>query len=131
MGRELHSRLLGHGNHVFQKSLQAPPQFFMRNRRQNAGWCVAVIDHVPDRAIRNGHVFGGTVHAQSDCMAASQRGSYAAADTGKTEVVPEYWNTGFAETANNGLHVFDLLRALRTVEQNIVPMRGIEVLDRG
>src|SRR5580704_6873617 len=128
MGRELHSRPFGHGGHLFQKSLQAPPQFFMRNRSQSAGCCVAVIDHVPDRAIRNGHVFGGTVHAQGDCMAASQWGGHTAAYASKTEVVPEYRNTSFAETANNGLHVFDLLRTLRAIEENIVPVRGIKVL---
>ena len=64
-------------------------------------------------------------------MAASQRCRYTAADTGQTEVVAEYRNTSFAEVANNGLHVFDLLWTLRAIEQNIVPVCGIEVFDRG
>ena len=131
MGGEPHPRLLGHGNHFFQKSLQASPEFFVRNRGQSASGCVAVVDHVPDHAVRDGHVFGGTVHAEGDRVAAPEWGGYAAAYSGQTEVVAEYRNSGFAEAANNGLHFLDLLRTLRTIEQNVVPVRGIEILDRG
>ena len=130
MGGELHARLLGHGNHFLQKSLQPPPEFFVRNRGQRAGRRVAVVDHVPYHAVWNRYIFGGTVHAEGDCMAATERRGHAAADARQTEVVAEHGNAGFTKAANDGLHFFDLLRALRTIEKNVVPVRGIKVFDR-
>src|SRR5208282_3709381 len=103
----------------------------MRNRRQSAGRRVAIVNHIPDHPIRDGHVFGGTIHPEGNCAAAPQRRSYTAAYACQTEVVAEYRNAGLAETANDGLHFLDLLRTLRTIEQNIVPVRGVEVLDCG
>ena len=34
-----------------------------------------------------------------------------------------------AHAANDGLHIFDVLRAQRAVEKNVVPVRRIEVLN--
>src|SRR5258708_29882512 len=90
-----------------------------------------VVNQNPDHAIRNGFVFGRTVHPQGDRMATSQRGGYTAAYASQTEIVAEHRNAGFAKTANDGLHFLDLSRTLRTIEQNIVPVRRIEVFDCG
>ena len=59
------------------------------------------------------------------------RGSHTTTYPSQTEVVSEHRNTSFAKAANDGLHFLDLLRTLRTVEQNVVPVCGIEILDRG
>ena len=131
MGGELHSRLLGHGNDIFEKSLQSPPEFFMGNRGQVAGGCVAVVHHIPDRPIRDRHLFDGTVHPHGDGIAAPQRDAHTAAYARQTEVVTEYRDAGFAKPANDALHLLDLLRTLGTIEQNIVPVRRVDILNRG
>ena len=130
MRRQLHSRLLRDRNHFFQESLQPPPQFFVGDRRYIPGRRLAVIDHVPDRSVRNGHFFGGTIHSQCYRASTTERSSDASAHPRQTEVVAEHWNSRFAEAANDGLNFFDLLRALRAVKQDIVPVRGVEVFDR-
>jgi len=132
MGGELHSRLLGHGNDIFEKSLQSPPEFFMGNRGQVAGGCVAVVHHIPDRPIRDRHLFDGTVHPHGDGIAAPAEGrSHGPHTPRQTEVVTEYRDAGFAKPANDALHLLDLLRTLGTIEQNIVPVRRVDILNRG
>jgi hypothetical protein len=64
-------------------------------------------------------------------MAAPQRPRHTAADPRQTEVIAEYRDTGFPKAANDGLHFLDLLGTLWTIEQNIVPVRRIEIFDRG
>ena len=110
---------------------QAAPQFFMGNRRQRARRRGRVVHHVPDHSVRNGNIFGGAIHAESDGVSASERGGDAAADTGQAEVVTQHRNARFAHPANNSFDFFDLLRPLRAVEKNVVPVCGIEILDGG
>src|SRR5258708_36916406 len=90
-----------------------------------------VVNQNPDHPIRNGYVFGRTVHPQGDRMATSQRGGYTAAYASQTEILAEHRNAGLAKTANHGLHFLDLSRPLRTIERNIVPGRRIEGFDSG
>ncbi len=90
-----------------------------------------VVDHVPDHSVRNGNIFGGAIHAEGDGVSASERGGYAAADAGQAEVVAQNRNAGFAHAANDCFDLFDLLRALRAVEKNVVPVCGVEIFDRG
>ena len=63
-------------------------------------------------------------------MTASIGSRDAPAYASQTEVVTKHRNARFAQAANHGFDVFDLLWTLRTVEQNVVPVRGIDVLDR-
>src|SRR5277367_2954126 len=97
MGGEPYARLLGHGNDFFQKALQAAPEFCVRNRGKITGEWRTVVDHVPDHPIWNGHVFGGTVHAQRDRMPPPERSSHATANTCQTKVVTEHRNASLAE----------------------------------
>src|ERR1700679_50914 len=103
----------------------------MRNRWQRACSRVAIVDHIPDHSIWNRHVFGGTIHSYGDGVTTAKRSGHAAANTGEAEVVAEHWNASVAHAANDGLHFLDLLRTLWTIEQNVVPVRGVKVLDRG
>ena len=102
----------------------------MRDRRQRALRRVGVVHHVPDHSVRNGNVFGGAIHAEGDGVSASQGRGHAAADPSQAEVVAQHRDARFAHAANNGFDFFDLLRPLRAVEKNVVPVRGIEILDR-
>ena len=63
------------------------------------------------------------------CPRPSER-SHAAADPSQAEVVSQDWNARFPHASNDRLNLFDLLRPLRTVEKNIVPVCRIEILNR-
>ena len=49
---------------------------------------------------------------------------------GEAEVVAHDGNADATDHLDRALELFHLLRLLRTVEQDVVPVRGIEVLDR-
>ncbi len=46
------------------------------------------------------------------------------------EIVAHDRDPRLPHPAQDRLHVLDVLRALRAVEQDVVPVRGVEVLDR-
>ena len=45
------------------------------------------------------------------------------------KVVSHDGNPRLTHAPNNRLHILDVLRALWAIQQNVMPMRGIEVLD--
>ena len=105
----------------------------LSRRRHNSSWemdgsvpggALGIVNHVPDHSVRNRDIVGGAVHADGDGVAASQRCSYATAHAGQAEVVSQHRNAGFTHAANNCFDLFDLLRTLRAVEQNVVPVAG-------
>jgi hypothetical protein len=61
---------------------------------------VLVVHHVPDRPIRDGDLFAGTIHSHCDRMPASQRSRYTPAHAGHTEVVAKHRNAGLAQAAH-------------------------------
>ena len=130
MGRQTHARFLGDRDTSARN---------LSSRRHSSSWemegsvpCRSgrVINHVPDHSVRNRNIFGGAIHSESDGVSASERGGDAAADPGQAEVVAQNWNAGFAHAANDCFNLFDLLRALRAVQKNVVPVCGIEIFDR-
>src|ERR1700677_536368 len=125
-----HPRLLGHGNNIFQESLQPAPEFFTRNRWKSTGSRIAVVNPIPDRSIRNWNVVRRAVHPHGDGMPTAHSSGDTSYYARQTEDVPEHRNASLAQMANDGLDCLDLLRPLRAIEQNVVPVRGIEVLNR-
>jgi len=53
----------------------------------------------------------------------------AAANAGNAEVVAHDGNPRLADAPDDGLDVLELLFFLRAVQQNVVPMGGIEIFD--
>src|SRR5580704_4348164 len=103
----------------------------MRNGRHRPRRSGRIVNHVPNRSIWNRQVFGGSIHSHSDRASAPQRAAYAATNAGHAEVVAQNWNAGFAHAANNCSDLFDLLRTLWTIQKNVMPVRGVEILDGG
>ena len=101
----------------------------MGDGRQSTGRCARVVNHVPNHSIRNGDILGGSIHSHCDRTAAPQRPADPATNAGQAEVVSEHRDSGLSHPPNNCPDLFDLLRTLRAVQQNVMPVRGVEILD--
>ena len=100
----------------------------MRDGRKKTGGGVLVVDHVPDRAGGDGRV-DGAIHADRLRAAAGKGPTHAAADAGDGEVVPEGADSGLAHGPEDGLDVANVESTLGPIEQDVVPVGGIEILD--
>src|ERR1700686_1275388 len=130
MGRQSDSGLLGNRQEILKKSLQPAPEFFVGNRREGTGRRVPVIDHVPDLAVRDGLFIRRPIHSQGQRASATRGRGHAPADACQAEVVSQDWNARVSHPANDGLHILDVLRTPRAIEENVMPVSRIEILDR-
>jgi hypothetical protein len=126
---EAHPRLLGHRQDLFQKPLQPPPKLIARDRTQAAWRRIPVINHVPDASVRN-RIVERSIHADGDRAAAPVGSTCSPADPGQAEVVSEDGNPRFAHSPDDGLDVLRVLGTLGAVEKNVIPVSGVEILDR-
>ena len=130
MGGQTHARFFRDWHHFFQESLQAPPEFVVGDRRQISSGSLRVVNHIPDRPIRDGHIFRRAVHPQSNRVAPALPRGHAPAHSGQTEVVSQHRNARVSQPPNECFYFFDLLRALRAIQQNVVPVRRIDIFNR-
>src|ERR1700722_171022 len=128
MRGQTYASLLRNGKGLVEETLQSIPQCFVRDERKHAIWRVEVIDHVPNRSVRNGCV-NGAVHAHRSRSSAGERPLSAAADPGNAEVISEDTYFCLAHSAKNRMHILNMKRAPGAVEQNVVPVRRIEIFD--
>src|SRR5579862_8792813 len=89
---------------------------------------MGVDDHVPDLAIRDRRV-DRAIHADRFRTAAGEGSAGAAGNSGDGEVVAHGADARFAHGAQYGVDIAHVLGTPRTVEQNVVPVRGVEVLN--
>ena len=125
------TRLFSHGNDFFQKALQPAPKFFARDGRQAARRRMLVIDHIPYGSIWNGQVVQWTVHSDRDRATPAEWAGDTAANPTDAEVIAKNGNACLSHTTNDGLYILNMLRPLGTIEQNVVPECGINILDHG
>ena len=124
-----HAGFFRHGNYLFQKLLQPLPKFLVGNRSQRPGRRVRIVDHVPDRPVRNRHVFRGTIHPQRHRSPATCRCGDSPTHAAEAEVVTQHRHARLADAANDRFDLFNLLRALRPIQKNVVPVRRVQILD--
>ena len=88
--------------------------------------------HVPDLAARDLGLVTEALDLEADRLgaAARERAGDVAPDAREAEVVAQAGNAGLAEQPDAVEHLLQLLLAPRPVEQDVVPVAGIEVLDR-
>src|ERR1700752_4629004 len=63
-------------------------------------------------------------------MPATGGRGHAPANAREAEVVSQAWDAPRSHPANYGLYILDVLRTPRAIEENVMPMSGIEILDR-
>jgi hypothetical protein len=85
---------------------------------------------VPDGAEGEG-VVHGAVHADGEGATPGPGFGDASGDAGDAEVIAEDGDAGFAHVTKNGFDVFDVLGSARSIDEDVVPVGGVEVLDGG
>src|ERR1700720_1724664 len=132
MSRESYSRLFSRGNHCGKKISQALPQLLRRNRVNCSLRSGRVVGHVPNLTFRDGCFLRTILAKETDRLGSPARGTplHVSPDARNAEVVAENRNPRFPDTANNSLDIFELFALTRSSQQNIVPVRGIKILDR-
>ena len=130
VGGEAYAGLFGHGDDFLQEAFQSAPEFLMRDFREDA-FAGFVVPHVPHHALlnRGGVDLRNAVHDDALGVAAGGAAGHAAGHAGEREVVADDGDAGFADIADHLFDLFDLLCALRAIQEDVVPVRGIEVLD--
>ena len=120
---------LGDGQDLGEETLQAAPELVGRDRREEAGGGGLVVNHVPDHAVGHREVVGA-LHADRGGAAARVGAGGAAGDAGEAEIVTQRGDARLAQAPDDRLDVLDVLGAPGAVEQDVMPVGGIEVLDR-
>jgi hypothetical protein len=129
MSRELHAGLLSDGNQLVEKIAEPLPQGLAARGRMEPLVGVGVVRHVPDHAARHRHI-ARAVHADRQRPAACGMSCDPPAHARDAEVVAHHRNARLAQAADDRLEVLKLPLLLRAVEQHVVPVGGVEVLDR-
>ena len=130
VGGETDTGGFGGGEDIVEEAAEAVPELVVGGGREGKSGGVRVDDHVPDGAEGEG-VVDGAVHADGEGAAPGPGAGDAARDAGDAEVVAEHGDAGFAHVAKDGFDVFDVLGAARAIDEDVVPVGGVEVLDGG
>src|SRR6185369_2130454 len=69
------------------------------------------------------------LHANGNGAPAGERAGHASGDTREAEIIAHDGDAGLAQASENGFYVLQMLGALWPVQQDIVPMGGVEILD--
>lgn len=104
----------------------------MGNLRLCAGRGLGVVNHVPDHAFGDGCRIDivDPLHADRLGAAACVVEGMTSAHSGEAEVVAEDRNARFPDVADDLLEMLHLGLLIRAVQQNVVPVGGIEVFHR-
>lgn len=130
VGGETDARGFGGGEDVIEEAAEAVPELVVGGGGEGKRGCAGVNDHVPDGAEGEGLV-DGAVHADGEGAAPGPGAGDASRDAGDAEVVAEDGDAGFAHVTKDGFDVFDVLGAAGAVDEDVVPVGGVEVLDGG
>ena len=133
MQRECYAALLGDRQNALKKPAQPLPEFVAADLADHAVAATRPVAHVPHHAVRNrlARVNGTRVERHRHRAAAGKRAARPAPHAGDAEVVADGRHAGTAGGADRLLDHFDLRQLVRPVEQDVEPLRRVEVLDRG
>src|SRR6516165_10393550 len=98
-------------------------------------WCQSsalshrIVNHIPHHAMGN-CCFDWPIHRYRNRATASIRTTNASTNAGDAKVVPKNWYLCFAEATNYCFDIVDVLSSFGSIEQDVMPMRGIEVFNR-
>ncbi|OPZ75082.1 MAG: hypothetical protein BWY82_00422 [Verrucomicrobia bacterium ADurb.Bin474] len=91
-------------------------------------WRIGIIDHVPNHPVWHRKIVWA-IGSNHRSTTPSARQCHPPCDPGETEIVSHDRNPSSAHPTNNGLHVFDVLRTLRSIQQDIMPMSRVKIFD--
>ncbi len=109
--------------------MQPLPKLVGRGRGFRAGGRVGIVNHIPGHAAWH-RLVERAFHADRFSLATGEATFHAPRHSGDGKVVADDGNSCSAHGADHRFQVFQLGGFFRTVEQHIVPMRGIEIFDR-
>jgi hypothetical protein len=129
---ELHPALLGDRDDLREEPLVALPELVRRDGGNGAGGGVPVVDHVPDHPVgdRGPDVDRRLVIHLRDRLPSAEGALRPSPHARHAEVVAHDRDPGASDVLDGALEVLHLLDLPRPVEQDVVPVRGVEVLDR-
>ena len=128
MRGEFHAGLLGHGEDLLEETIESVPELRVGRGGDGAGGGLRIDDHVPSHAVEHGGIVRA-LHADRGRLAAGIVARGAAGDAGDAEIVAENRDARLPDAADDGFDVFDVAGALRAIEEDVVPVGGIEVFD--